>query len=244
MGHKTHPIGFRLGIVKSWQARWFEGRGINYQRTLFEDLRIRNAILQRYSGAGISQVEIERSAQEVGVQIWTARPGIVIGRQGQRIEELRQSLEALTERKIRVWVQEIERPEIEATLVARNIAEQLERRVAFRRAIQQTASRTMQAGAQGIKVIISGRLGGAEIARSEKAMMGRVPLHTLRADIDYSSAEAHTQMGRIGVKVWIYKGEILPEGVGGEGFEDEIAPIQVTVHAGESEDTDVTTETA
>jgi len=242
LGHKTHPVGFRLGIVKSWQARWFEGRGVNYQRTLFEDLRIRNAILQKYSGAGISRVEIERSAQEVGVQIWTARPGIVIGRQGQRIEELRQSLEALTERKLRIWVQEIEKPDIDAALVARNIADQLERRVGFRRAIQQTASRTMQSGAQGIKVIISGRLGGAEIARSEKAMMGRVPLHTLRANIDYFCAEAHTGMGRIGVKVWIYKGDILPEGVGGEGFEEEIAPIRVTVHAGESEEADVTTQ--
>lgn len=244
MGHKTHPVGFRLGIVKGWQARWFEGRGINYRRTLFEDLRIRQVILQRYAGAGISQVEIERSALEVSVLIWTARPGIVIGRQGQRIEELRESLEAITERKIRIRVQEIEKPEIDAALVSRNIAEQIERRVAFRRAIQQTATRTMQAGAQGVKVIISGRLGGAEIARSEKAMMGRVPLHTLRANIDYSCSEAHTVMGRIGVKVWIYKGEILPEGVEDRGFEEELAPIQVTVRAGEGEEENVTTEKA
>jgi len=240
MGHKTHPIGFRLGIVKEWQARWFAQGGRQYQTTLLEDLRLRQAVLARYQGAAISKVEIERSAQEVTVTIWTARPGIVIGRQGQRVDEMRQSLEALTGHKIRVSVQEIHQAELEAELVARNIAEQLERRVSRRRAMFQGASRTMQAGAKGIKVIVRGRLGGAEIARTEKVMMGRVPLHTIRANIDYAISEASTLMGRIGVKVWIYKGDII-SAAEEELLEGELDPIQVTVSAEQGQEiTDVT----
>jgi len=234
MGHKTHPVGFRLGVLKDWQAHWFEARGADYQKTIQEDLRLRHVIFRRYPGAGISKVETERSTQEVTVTIWTARPGIVIGRQGQRVEETRQLLQALTDRNIKVSVQEVRHPELDAALVARNIAEQLERRVAYRRALQQTATRTMQAGAKGVKVIVRGRLGGAEIARTEKVMMGRVPLHTIRADIDYSCTEAHTVMGCLGIKVWLYKGDILPQAEE-EALEEEMEPIQVTMLAGEGE---------
>ena len=241
MGHKTHPVGFRLGIIKEWDGRWFAGKAKEYRLILQEDLQFRQAIRVKYPEAGISRVEIERSAQEVEVTIWTARPGIVIGRQGQRIEETRQSLEALTDRKVRISVQEIRSTELDAALVARNVAEQLERRVAYRRAILQTATRSMQAGAEGIKIIIKGRLGGAEIARREKVMQGRVPLHTIRADIDFAIAEARTPMGRIGVKTWIYKGNIVPAREQVEP--EEMASIQVTVRADEDEgDEDATTE--
>ena len=211
MGHKTHPIGFRLGITKDWQSRWFAGRGKNYAAQVIEDLRIRGVISKRYAEAGISRVEIERSAQDLTVNVHTARPGIVIGRGGQRVDELRKAVESVTGgKRVRLNVLEIRQPELDAFLVARNVADQLERRVMFRRATRQAAMRTMQAGAQGVKVLVSGRLGGAEIARREKVMEGRVPLHTLRADIDYGLAEARTTMGRIGVKVWIYRGDILP----------------------------------
>ena len=242
MGQKTHPVGFRLGINKEWQARWFAGRKTDFRNTLLEDLRLRQAVLTRFPEAGVARVEIERSAQEVTVTIWTARPGIVIGRQGQRVEEVRLSLEALTERTVRVSVQEIRQAELEAVLVARNIAEQLERRVAHRRATQQAAARTMQAGAQGIKVIVRGRLGGAEIARQEKVMLGRVPLHTLRADIDFAISEARTVMGRVGVRVWIYKGDILPPAEELEDLEEEMPTIQVTVRPEEEEPADAATE--
>ena len=212
MGHKTHPIGFRLGIVKPWQANWFGGKGTSYSAQVKEDLSIRNVIRTRYADAGISRVDIERSAQDLSVTVHTARPGIVIGRGGQRVDELRKILEdAAGGKRVRLNVQDIRQPELDAFLVARNVADQLERRVAFRRAIRQTVGRAMQAGAQGIKNMVSGRLGGAEIARKEKAMEGRVPLHTLRADIDYGLAEASTSMGRIGVKVWIYRGEIFED---------------------------------
>ena len=209
--------------------------------TLLDDLRLRQAITAYYPEAGISKIEIERSAQEATVTIFTARPGIIIGRQGQRVEELRKALEVVTPSRIRVAVQEVRQPELDAMLVGRNVAEQLERRVGHRRAITQAATRTMQAGAKGIKIIVKGRLGGAEIARREKVMMGRVPLHTLRADIDFAVVEAKTLMGKIGVKVWIYKGEILPPGVADvEG--DRMAPIQVTVRAEDAaEDTGAST---
>ena len=230
MGHKTHPIGFRLGIIKDWQARWFAARGRDYANLLQEDLRIRDAITSRYADAGISRIEIERGTHDLIVNVNTARPGIVIGRGGQRVEELRQAVEHLTGKRVRLNVQEIRQPELDAYLVARNVADQLQRRISFRRAIRQAIARAMQAGAQGIKIIVSGRLGGGEIARREKAMEGRVPLHTLRADIDYGLAEAHTGMGRIGVKVWIYKGEVLPEK--GEEVE-EMAALEVTVKAEE-----------
>ncbi|MEX2430516.1 MAG: 30S ribosomal protein S3 [Dehalococcoidia bacterium] len=212
MGHKTHPIGFRLGVIKDWQSRWFAGRAKDYSTQLLEDLHIRNVIRTRYPEAGISRVEIERSAQDLTVNVHTARPGIVIGRGGQRVDELRKAVEsAAGGKRVRLNVIEIRQPELDAYLVARNIADQLERRVMFRRATRQGVMRTMQAGAKGIKVLVSGRLGGAEIARREKVMEGRVPLHTLRADIDYGLAEASTGMGRIGVKVWIYRGEVIGE---------------------------------
>lgn len=232
MGQKTHPIGFRLGIVKDWQARWFAHKPEDYRNLVFEDLQIRNLISDSYPDAGISRVDIERSNNDVTITIHTARPGIVIGRGGQRVEELRKDVVALINRRARLNVQEIRQPELDAYLVARNVADQLERRIAFRRAIRQTLTRTMQAGAEGIKIICSGRLGGADIARSEKAMDGRVPLHTLRADIDYGLAEAATEFGRIGVKVWIYKGDILPETPPEpEPEEVEMSPIEVTLTA-------------
>ena len=211
MGHKTHPIGFRLGVNRDWDAKWFAGKASDFRRLIQEDIRIRQKIASYYKDAGVAKVEIERGSGDLSVSIHTARPGIVIGRQGQRVEEVRTALTALTGKRIRLTIQEIKQPELSAPIVARNVADQLERRIAFRRAMRQTATRTMQSGAEGIKIICSGRLGGADIARSEKVMMGRVPLHTLRADIDYAIEEAGTAMGRIGVKVWIYKGEILPE---------------------------------
>ena len=213
MGQKTHPIGFRLGVIKDWQSRWFAATAEEYSGLIKEDIDVRKTIYDRYPDAGISRVEIERG-NDVVVTVHTARPGIVIGRGGQRVEELRKELEAGTTKRARLNVQEIRQPELDAYLVAKNVAEQLERRVAFRRAIRQTVTRTMQAGALGIKILISGRLGGADIARQEKAMEGRVPLHTLRADIDYNIAEAATEFGRIGIKVWIYKGDIVPEPAG------------------------------
>ncbi len=231
MGHKTHPVGFRLGIIRDWDARWFASTKEGYRTLVQEDRLIRNTIASKCRDAGISKVEIERGAHDVVIAIHTARPGIVIGRGGQRIEEVRGTLERLTGKRIRLNVQEQRQPELNAYLVAKSISEQLERRVGFRRAIRQSVSRTLQAGAKGIKVICSGRLGGAEIARKEKSMQGRVPLHTLRADIDYGIAEAATTMGRIGVKVWIFKGEILPELK--EAEPEEMAPIEVTITAEE-----------
>ena len=235
MGQKTHPIGFRLGIVKDWQARWFAANQRDYRALVSEDLSVRNEIKSDYPDAGVSRVDIERGSGDVTVTIHTARPGIVIGRGGQRVEELRKKLEIRAGRRVRLNVQEIRQPELDAYLVARNISDQLERRIAFRRAIRQTLGRTMQAGAQGIKIICSGRLGGADIARSEKAMEGRVPLHTLRADIDYGLAEAATEFGRIGVKVWIYRGDILPDAPA-DAEQDEYMPsIEVTLSGSEQE---------
>ena len=236
MGQKTHPVGFRLGIIKDWQAKWYAPKASQYRDLLQEDLQIRNAIRTRLPEAGISKVELERGAQELVVTIYSARPGIVIGRGGQRVEEVRQVVEGLTHKRARLNVQEVRQPELDAQLVAASIAEQLGRRVAFRRAMHQSVNRAMQAGALGIKVICSGRLGGVEIARREKVMQGRVPLHTLRADIDYGLAEARTTMGRIGVKVWVYKGDILPERREAEPEPDaeELQLIEVTV-GGETE---------
>ena len=234
MGQKTHPIGFRLGIVRDWQAKWFAGKQDAYRKLVLEDLRIRDRIEDSYDDAGISRVDIERSNRDVTITVHTSRPGIVIGRGGQRVDELRKELESIIDRRARVNVQEIRQPELDAYLVARNVADQLERRIAFRRAIRQTLGRTMQAGAEGIKIICSGRLGGADIARSEKAMEGRVPLHTLRADIDYGLAEAKTEFGRIGVKVWIYKGDILPETVPEpEPEEETVGTIEVRLSGNE-----------
>jgi len=209
MGHKVHPIGFRLGIVKEWQAKWFAEK--DYTKLLHEDLRLRKYVRNRLKEAGVPRIEIERSANQVTVTIWAAKPGIVIGKSGARVEELRQQLEHLTGKKVRLNVQEVRQPELDAFLVARSIADQLERRVSYRRAIKQAVLRAMQRGAKGIKVVIGGRLGGSEMSRREREVAGKVPLHTLRADIDFGQAEALTTFGLIGVKVWIYKGDILPE---------------------------------
>lgn len=216
MGQKTHPVGFRLGGVRQWHARWFADKAAGYRTLAVEDQAIRGLIADRYEETGgITRVEIERGTQDLVVSVHTARPGIVIGRGGQRVDELRTELEQLTGKRARLNIQEVRNADIDAYLVGRNIADQLERRVAYRRAMRLAAQRTMQAGAQGIKIIASGRLGGAEIARADKVIEGRVPLHTLRADIDFAIAEAATTFGRIGIKVWIYKGDILPEGRGG-----------------------------
>ena len=188
MGQKTHPIGFRLGIIKDWQSKWYAGKSSQYRALLQEDLRIRQAIMSRLPEAGISKVELERGAQELVVTIHSARPGIVIGRGGQRVEDVRRTVEELSHKRARLNVQEIRQPELDAQLVAASIAEQLGRRIAFRRAMHQSVGRAIQAGAQGIKVICSGRLGGIEIARREKVMQGRVPLHTLRADTSHGCA--------------------------------------------------------
>lgn len=209
MGHKVHPTGFRLGVIYDWQSKWYADR--NYTELLHEDLRIRNEIMSKLADAGISRVEIDRNANQVTIGIHTAKPGIVIGRSGQKVDELRSDLEKLTGKRVRININEIRVPELDAYLVARSIAEQLQRRVAFRRAMKQAVARTMARGALGVKVQIAGRLGGAEMSRRETEKAGRVPLHTLRADIDYGQAEAHTTFGRIGVKVWIYKGDVIPE---------------------------------
>lgn len=211
MGHKVHPFGFRLGYIRDWQTHWFADRAEQYRTNLLEDLQIRDHIVEKHRDAAVARVELERKASEVRALIHTARPGVVIGRGGQRVEELRQELENLTGKRVRVDINEIRQPELEATLVAQSIADQIQRQVSFRRATRQAVQRSMQAGAQGIRVAVSGRLGGAEIARTEKAMDGRVPLHTLRADIDFGTAEARTQMGQIGVKVWVYRGDIVTE---------------------------------
>jgi small subunit ribosomal protein S3 len=234
VGQKTHPIGFRLGIVRDWEARWFGGTAKEYSSQVLEDIEIRKVVIGRNADAGISRVNIERTAQDLTVNVHTARPGIVIGRGGQRVDELRKALEvATTGKRVRLNVLEIRQPEMDAFLVARNIADQLERRVAYRRAIRQSVTRAMQAGCKGIKVLVSGRLGGGEIARNEKAMDGRVPLHTLRADIDYGLSEARTTMGRIGVKVWIYRGDVVTDRRNQQGAEPKV--LQAGLGASEGE---------
>ena len=209
MGHKVHPLGFRIGIIRDWQSRWYADK--HFIDNLQEDIQLRRAIQTKYAEAGISLVEIERQATEVSITIHTAWPGVVIGRGGQRVEEMRIHLESLIGKKVRLTIREIQQPELDAYLVARTIAEQIERRVAFRRAMKQALFRTIQAGAKGVRISCAGRLGGAEIARRQTMHQGRVPLHTLRADIDYGFIEARTTLGRIGVKVWVYKGDIHPE---------------------------------
>jgi len=209
MGHKVHPVGFRVGIIRGWDAKWYADK--HYVNYLQEDLKIRKAIRSMYPEAGVSQVEIDRQANNVTLTIHTARPGILIGRGGQRVDEMRNTLEKLIEKKIQLNIREVQQPELDAFLVARSVADQMERRVAYRRAMKQSLLRTIQAGAKGMRIRCAGRLDGAEIARKVIMHEGRVPLHTIRADVDYGLTEAHTVMGRIGVKVWIYKGDILPE---------------------------------
>ena len=209
MGQKVHPHGLRVGIIKTWDSRWFAGK--NFAKFLHEDVKIREYIKKKLFTSGISQVEIERAGGRVKITIHTGKPGMVIGRGGAGIEELRKNLIKFTDAQIDVNIAEVKQQDMSSVLVAENIAAQLEKRIAFRRAMKQAVGRTMKSGAKGIKVMVSGRLGGAEIARSESYREGSIPLHTLRADIDYGTAEAHTTYGRIGIKVWIYKGEVLPE---------------------------------
>ena len=210
MGRKVHPLGFRLGIIKDWQARWYAERE-EYANLLQEDLDILELIRKEMGQAGISRIEIERFPKQVSITIWTAKPGIIIGRKGASVKNLRQDLEKLSAKRVRIDVQEVERHELDAYLVAENIASQLERRIAHSRAMIRAVTQAMRLGAEGVKIICSGRLSGAEMARREWVMEGQVPRNTLRADIDYGFAEALTTYGRIGIKVWIYKGEVLPE---------------------------------
>jgi small subunit ribosomal protein S3 len=237
MGHKVHPYGFRLGIIKDWKTHWYANNASSYRTLVIEDMKLRKTIHNEYKGfsdAGIAKVEIDRGAQDSVINIHSARPGILIGRDGDRVKQLRSKLEAITAKRIQLNIIEIEKPELDPYLIGRNIADQLQRRVAYRRAMRQVAQRAMQSGAQGIKVITKGRISGAEIARVEKLMMGRVPLHTLRADIDFALAEAHTSMGRIGIKVWVYKGEILPALP--EAVEEELDTIEMRVDTAEPDD--------
>jgi len=207
LGQKVHPIGFRLGITRTWNSKWFAEK--EFSDLLQEDVRIRRFIKSKLYHAGVSRIEIERAANKAKINIYTVRPGIVIGRKGTEIEALKNEITKLTSKEIYINIQEVRKPEIDAQLVAENIALQLERRVAFRRAMKRSVTTALRLGAQGIKISCAGRLGGAEMARREWYREGRVPLHTLKADIDYGFAEAHTTYGIIGVKVWIFKGEIL-----------------------------------
>ena len=207
MGQKVHPYGFRLGYNKDWHSHWFAKR--QFGEFLLEDLKLKRDLKQRFAGAGVSHVDIERAANRLKIIIYTSRPGIIIGRKGSEIEKLREDLSRKTGREVLISIQEIRHPELNAQLQAEKIAQQLEKRIAFRRAMKKTMEESQRFGAQGIKVMIAGRLNGAEIARTEWSLQGRLPLHTLRADIDYGFAEAVTTFGIIGVKVWIYRGEIL-----------------------------------
>jgi small subunit ribosomal protein S3 len=207
MGQKVHPKGFRLGVLEGWESRWFAER--EYSALLHDDIRIRGFIKQRLHHAGIAKIELERAANKAKINIYTARPGIVIGKKGAEIEKLKAELARMTDREVYLNIHEVRRPDLDAQLVAENVALQLERRVAFRRAMKESVARAIRMGAQGVKVRCSGRLAGAEIARTEWYREGRVPLHTLRADISYGLAEARTTYGVIGVKVWIFRGEVL-----------------------------------
>lgn len=216
MGQKVNPIGLRVGIIRDWDARWY-AEGKEFVETLHEDIKVRDFIRRQLPNSGISRIEIERAANRMRVTIHTAKPGVVIGRGGAGIERLRQELDKLTGRQTHINIMEIRVPELDAQLVAESVAAQLEKRVAFRRAMKQAMGRTMRAGAKGARIMVSGRLGGAEMSRTEWYTDGTVPLHTLRADIDYGFTEAKTTYGQIGVKVWIYKGEILPKQKKAEG---------------------------
>jgi small subunit ribosomal protein S3 len=215
LGQKTNPIGNRVGIIKTWESRWFLKRG--YADQLIEDLNVRKMIKEKLSHAGVSKIEIEKPGQKLKVIIYTARPGIIIGKKGAEVEKLKKEIEEMTGKQASIDIKEVRKPEIDAQLVSENISMQLEKRVAFRRSLKRAISSAMRFGALGIKVQCSGRLAGAEIARSEWYREGRVPLSTFRADVDYGFAEAKTTYGKIGVKVWIYHGDILPE---------QAAPIQ------------------
>ncbi len=209
MGQKTHPIGIRLGIIKTWDSRWFAKKG--YKDLLHNDLKIQKYVKEKLFHAGVSKVEIERTGQKIRVIINTARPGIIIGKKGSEVDKLKKDIEGMTGKEVSIDIMEIRKPELDAQLVAENIATQLEKRIAFRRAMKKAVASSRRFGAMGIKVACAGRLAGSEIARSEWYREGRVPLHTFRSDIDYGVTEAKTTYGRIGVKVWIYKGDILQQ---------------------------------
>ncbi|WP_447598899.1 30S ribosomal protein S3 [Nitrospira sp. Nam80] len=208
MGQKTHPIGYRIGYNYTWSSRWYADK--EYAKLLHQDIKIRKTVKQRLYHAGVAKVEIERSGDQTRVIIHTARPGIIIGRKGAEVDKLKAALEKEYSGQVYITVKEIKKPELDAQLVSENVATQLEKRVAFRRAMKRSVQSALRLGAQGIKIMVAGRLGGAEIARTEWYREGRVPLHTLRAEVDFGFAEAHTTMGQIGVKTWIYKGELLP----------------------------------
>jgi small subunit ribosomal protein S3 len=240
LGHKVNPNGFRLGVIKGWDSRWYANR--NYKDLVLEDYKLRQLIMKRLANASVSRIEIERVAStQISIAIHTAKPGIVIGKSGESVERLRQALEDITKqdgvaKKVRLSILEIRNPEVDAVLVGRSIAEQIEKRVSFRRAMKQAVQKAMRGGAKGIKIIIGGRLGGAEIARTEKEVEGSVPLQTLRANVDYGLAEAHTTFGVIGIKVWIYHGDILPERQRAEGLraaETNVVPASERPSRGE-----------
>jgi len=220
MGQKVHPNGFRLGIIRDWDSKWF-ATGREYSEQLIEDQHIRTFLKTRLANAAVSKVRIERNAENINVRIHTARPGIVIGKKGQDIEKLRAQLNARVKGVVSVSVEELRKPELDAQLVAESIAQQLVGRVAYRRATKRSLQNAMRLGAEGIKIMVSGRLNGAEIARKEWYREGRVPLHTLRADVDYATAEALTTYGILGIKVWIYKGEVFDTDVAAASTEDK-----------------------
>ncbi len=208
MGQKVNPVGLRIGIIRDWESKWYAGK--DFAELLHEDIKVREYITKRLKDASVSKVEIERAANRVNITVHTAKPGMVIGKGGTEVEALRKALNQLTGKRVHINILEIKKADIDAKLVAENIARQLENRVSFRRAQKQAIQRAMRAGAKGIRTMVSGRLGGADIARAEHYSEGTVPLHTLRADIDYATAEADTTYGKLGVKVWIYRGEVLP----------------------------------
>jgi small subunit ribosomal protein S3 len=208
VGQKVNPVGLRIGVIRDWESKWYAGK--DYADLLHEDIKIREYVSKRLADASVSKIEIERAANRVNITVHTAKPGMVIGKGGTEVEALRKALNQLTAKRVHINIMEIKRADVDAKLVAENIARQLENRVSFRRAQKQAIQRAMRAGAKGIKTMVSGRLGGADIARSESYSEGTVPLHTLRADIDYATAEADTTYGKLGVKVWIYRGEVLP----------------------------------
>ena len=257
MGQKVNPIGYRLGVYRNWEGRWYADK--EYSHLLHEDLAMRKLIMGRLRNAGVARIEIERSANQVTVIIQTAKPGIVIGKQGASVDALRDELERISGKKVRVTIHEIKQPELDAKLVAENVAQQLEKRIAFRRALKQTIMRTMRAGAQGVRVEVSGRLGGSEMSRREWDREGRVPLHTLRANVDYGQAEANTTVGRIGVTAWIYKNDFVtatgdavtsaqPTAIEEDGFEaaatapaeapEAAAPDEAPAETGDDDDTE------
>ncbi len=224
MGHKVHPGGLRVGVIHTWKSNWFVSAK-DFPDALMEDVKIRDHIYGKLSHAGLSDIHIRKDKQRITVDIYTARPGIVIGKSGSEVDALRRELHAMTTKNVQVNITEIKRPELDAKLVAQSIAEQLQNRVSFRRAMKRSLSSSIRSGAQGVKIRCGGRLGGSEMSRSEQYSEGRVPLHTLRADIDYGFAEAKTTFGRIGVKVWINKGEIMPEGFEHEGASTRLGEV-------------------